>query len=166
MRFAARLGSLTQHFAARFRKEVLPPYSAEIEREQHEDRSGLSTPALLERLEFWVHRTLYDFARDSLKPTFLALRPGRARHGQYIHTRGEADDPLGEDSLPDAGSRAPLSRSRAAARHGLLFGLPLLHSRPARRRHRRRGIKRRSRKRSKTSPRRPSCDVLIPAAIH
>src|SRR5205807_2309819 len=27
---------------------------------------------LLERLEFWVQRTLFDFARDSLKPTVLA----------------------------------------------------------------------------------------------
>src|SRR5262245_12744062 len=72
LRFAARLGSLTRDFAARFRKEVLPPFSAEVEREAREDRSGLTTPALLERLEFWTHRTLYDFARDSLKPTVLA----------------------------------------------------------------------------------------------
>jgi pyruvate,water dikinase len=72
LRLGARLGSLAQNFAARFRKEVLPPYSAEVEREAREDHAGLTTPALLERLEFWVHRTLYDFARDSLKPTLLA----------------------------------------------------------------------------------------------
>src|SRR5262249_19760626 len=72
--FAMRLGMLSHNFAERFRKEILPPYSAEVDCEAREDRSGLSTPALLERLEFWVHRTLYDFARDSLKPTFLAAK--------------------------------------------------------------------------------------------
>src|SRR5262249_34471299 len=110
IRFAARLGSLTRDFAARFRNEVLPAFSAEVEREEREDRSGLSTPALLERLEFWIHRTLYDFARDSLKPTFLAanamgnlereLTPplGRERAGTGLRelTRGGRADRGGD----------------------------------------------------------------------
>ena len=70
--FAVRLGRLSRTFADHFRRAVLPAFAAEVEREGREDRGHLKTPALLERLEFWIHRTLYDFARDSLKPTALA----------------------------------------------------------------------------------------------
>src|SRR5262249_24285581 len=37
-----------------------------------EDLSKLDEPALLQRLEHWIRRSLYDFARESLKPTALA----------------------------------------------------------------------------------------------
>jgi len=70
--FAVRLGRLSHSFADHFRGTILPAFAAEAEREGREDRSHLSTPALLERLEFWIHRTLYDFAREGLKPTALA----------------------------------------------------------------------------------------------
>jgi pyruvate,water dikinase len=70
--FAVRLGRLSRSFADHFRSAILPAFASEAEREGREDRSHLSTPALLERLEFWIHRTLYDFARDGLKPTALA----------------------------------------------------------------------------------------------
>ncbi len=72
LRCAVRLGRLRDAFAGHFREGVVPPFVAEARREAREDFAALSTPALLERLEFWIHRTLYDFARDSLKPTFLA----------------------------------------------------------------------------------------------
>jgi pyruvate,water dikinase len=39
---------------------------------RQQDRGRLDTPALLQRLEYWIQRTLFDFARDSLKPTALA----------------------------------------------------------------------------------------------
>ena len=70
--FAVRLGRLSRSFADHFRRAVLPAFAAEVERAGREDCTALTTPALLERLEFWIHRTLYAFARDSLKPTALA----------------------------------------------------------------------------------------------
>jgi pyruvate,water dikinase len=72
IRFALRLGNLSKTFAERFRRQILPPYVEAIERELREDLSKLTPAALLERLEFWIHRALVDFARDSLKPTALA----------------------------------------------------------------------------------------------
>lgn len=72
LRFALRMNGLAKTFADRFRREILPPFSEAVEREKAENLTALTTPALLERLEFWIHRTLHDFARDSLKPTALA----------------------------------------------------------------------------------------------
>src|SRR5205807_3663343 len=76
IRFALRLANLKKTFANRFHQEILPPYVEAVEREGREDLSGLSPPALLERLEFWIHRSLYDFAREGLKPTALAALAG------------------------------------------------------------------------------------------
>jgi rifampicin phosphotransferase len=70
--FAARLGNRHRTFAEHFRSEILPRFAREVDQGRAEDLSALAPPALLERLEFWIHRTLCDFARDSLKPTFLA----------------------------------------------------------------------------------------------
>jgi pyruvate,water dikinase len=67
-----QLTALAQTFADRLRQELLPAFAAETAREAAQDLTGLDTPALLSRLEHWIHRTLYDFARDSLKPTVLA----------------------------------------------------------------------------------------------
>ncbi len=72
IRFAVGLQRLANSFAERFRREVLPPFVEAVDREGREDLSKLTPPALLERLEFWIHRTLYEFARESLKPTALA----------------------------------------------------------------------------------------------
>jgi pyruvate,water dikinase len=63
---------LARTLAQRLREETFPAFAAEAARAAVEDLGGLDTPTLLERLEYWVRRTLYDFARDSLKPTALA----------------------------------------------------------------------------------------------
>jgi pyruvate,water dikinase len=72
VRRVVRLGALSGNFADQFRQEVLPAFSAEVDRAAAEDWPQLDTPALLERFDFWVRRTLDEFARDSLKPTALA----------------------------------------------------------------------------------------------
>lgn len=59
-------------FADRLRSEIIPAFTAETTRGAQEDLTSLEGPALLERLEHWVRRTLIDFARDSLKATVLA----------------------------------------------------------------------------------------------
>jgi phosphohistidine swiveling domain-containing protein len=67
-----QLNELARTFADRLRQEILPAFAAETAREAAVDLATLETPALLERLEHWVRRTLHDFARDSLKPTVFA----------------------------------------------------------------------------------------------
>jgi phosphohistidine swiveling domain-containing protein len=67
-----QLNDLARTFAGRLREELLPAFAEETAREAGQDLTGVETPALLSRLEHWIHRTLYDFARDSLKPTVLA----------------------------------------------------------------------------------------------
>jgi pyruvate,water dikinase len=62
----------TKTFADHFRKEVLPPFLTEVKQQESTDLTALESPVLLDRLEHWIQRTLYEFARDSLKPTVLA----------------------------------------------------------------------------------------------
>src|SRR5262249_354634 len=49
-----------------------PAFAEETRRGTEEDLSRLDERALHDRLQHWMQRTLYDFARDSLKPTALA----------------------------------------------------------------------------------------------
>jgi pyruvate,water dikinase len=112
MRSSAKLRQWNDTFARKLRDELLPAFGKETTEEMAKDVTGLSTEALLERLEHWTRRTLYDFARDSLKPTALAglamgsleraltrgLGPDRARAalGELImgvHPDPEADLP-------------------------------------------------------------------------
>jgi pyruvate,water dikinase len=72
LRHAVRLGAASRTFADRFRREVIPAFAGEAARAAADDLTRLDESALLARLEHWVRRTLYDFARDSLKPTALA----------------------------------------------------------------------------------------------
>jgi phosphohistidine swiveling domain-containing protein len=67
-----RLREFSQTFARRFREEIAPAFVAETRQEMTQDLGRLDNAALLERLEHWTRRTLFDFARDSLKPTVLA----------------------------------------------------------------------------------------------
>jgi pyruvate,water dikinase len=109
---AARVAKLTSTFAERFRGEILPPFAAETRRAAADDLTRLDDAALLGRLEHWIRRTLYDFARDSLKPTAIAamarlnvqrwlgrkLGPERARAAinelsMNVHPDPEADLP-------------------------------------------------------------------------
>jgi pyruvate,water dikinase len=114
VRRLVRLGALSSHFADHFRQEVLPAFDTEVERAAAEDWSRLDQPALLERFDFWVRRTLDEFARDSLKPTALAtvaraglegwlrrkLGPERARAALGELSMGIKPDP--EADLPGA----------------------------------------------------------------
>ena len=109
-----KLSRLTHDFADRFRREVLPAFAAEAAKGEAEDLAALDPPALLERLEHWMRRTLVDFARDSLKPTALAaiamravedklrprLGPGRVPAAVGALTTGVRPDP--EADLPGA----------------------------------------------------------------
>jgi pyruvate,water dikinase len=71
-RFELRLQAQVRLFAERLRGEIIPAFAAETAQGAAEDLSRLDDAALLERLEHWIRRTLYDFARDSLKATVLA----------------------------------------------------------------------------------------------
>jgi pyruvate,water dikinase len=67
--------ALCKTFAKRFREEIIPPFAAETDAELRRDVSRLDAPALLERLRYWIRRTLSEFARESLKPTALTAPP-------------------------------------------------------------------------------------------
>jgi phosphohistidine swiveling domain-containing protein len=70
-RFELQLQSWVRTFAERLRGEIIPAFAAETAKGAEEDLSKLDDPALLQRLEHWIRRTLYDFARESLKATVL-----------------------------------------------------------------------------------------------
>ena len=72
VRSGMKLRRLSRTFAQRFRDETIPTFVTEANREAGQDISDLEPAKLLERLNYWIQRTLYDFARDSLKPTALA----------------------------------------------------------------------------------------------
>ncbi len=72
MRFASRISKLGKTFAEHFHKAIAPTFVAEAEKAGAEDVAAFDAAALMKRFDFWVKRTLVDFARDSLKPTLLA----------------------------------------------------------------------------------------------
>jgi pyruvate,water dikinase len=72
VRSAGKMKQAGETCAKHLREEVLPAFAKEAEEEVARDLAKLDEPALLQRLEHWIHRALYDFARDSLKPTALA----------------------------------------------------------------------------------------------
>src|SRR5262249_23121353 len=71
-RSAIKLDQFRRTFADQLRQEIFPAFDAETAKEMSQEISGLDSAFFLERLEFWIRRTLIDFARDSLKPTVLA----------------------------------------------------------------------------------------------
>jgi pyruvate,water dikinase len=72
VRGGGRLKRMKREFPGQFEKHVVPAFLGEVERATQEDWSGKSDQQLLDLLEYWIRRTLIDFARDSLKPTVLA----------------------------------------------------------------------------------------------
>jgi rifampicin phosphotransferase len=70
-RFELQLQNWVRTFAGRLRGEIIPAFVAETNHGATEDLSKLDDNALLERMEHWIRRTLYDFARESLKATVL-----------------------------------------------------------------------------------------------
>jgi pyruvate,water dikinase len=71
LRFELQLQRWVRTFASRLRGEIIPAFVAETAQGAAEDLSKLDAAALLQRMEHWIRRTLYDFARDSLKATVL-----------------------------------------------------------------------------------------------
>jgi len=69
---AVRLAGQQRTLAARLREQIFPAFEKETRAEAKVDLERLDSPALFQRLEHWIQRTLCDFARDSLKPTVLA----------------------------------------------------------------------------------------------
>jgi phosphohistidine swiveling domain-containing protein len=61
-----------RRFAEPFRLKTIPAFVDETAQAAQENWSKLDALALLEKLEYWVERTLVTFARDSLKPTAFA----------------------------------------------------------------------------------------------
>jgi len=108
-----KLSQVSRTFADKLRQEIFPAFEAETAQEMSTNFSSLDSKALLERLDFWIRRTLIDFARDSLKPTVLAavamgnlerglrsLGPERTRAALGELTLGVHPDP--EADLPGA----------------------------------------------------------------
>ena len=72
MKADLRRQEVSKTFVARFQEEIIPAFERDTAEGKKEDLTQLDDNALLQRLEHWIQRTLYDFARDSLKPTALA----------------------------------------------------------------------------------------------
>jgi pyruvate,water dikinase len=72
LRADLRRQTLGQTFPTRFLEEIVPKFREVVEQGARDDLAKLDGTALLEQLEHWIHFTLYDFARDSLKPTAFA----------------------------------------------------------------------------------------------
>ncbi len=72
MKADLRRQKIRETFPNRFRSEIVPDFLRGVQAEAAVDISSLDNAALLDRLEHWIVRTLYDFARESLKPTALA----------------------------------------------------------------------------------------------
>jgi pyruvate,water dikinase len=73
-RAALRLRRLTRSFESSFRRDILPAFLEETRCEAATDWSSLDATLLRQRLEFWIRRTLIEFARDALKPGVLAAQ--------------------------------------------------------------------------------------------
>jgi pyruvate,water dikinase len=71
-RSSIRVRRLTRTFAREFDERIVPRFLKQVDAAWAEDLGPLSNRALLDRLNVWINRTLFDFARDSLKPTALA----------------------------------------------------------------------------------------------
>jgi rifampicin phosphotransferase len=67
-----RILKQSKTFPEEFHERIVPPFTIDVERANAEDLAKLDEPALLNRFDYWVQRTLVDFARHSLKPTLLA----------------------------------------------------------------------------------------------
>ncbi len=71
-RSSVKVRRLARTFATDFQQRIVPLFLKEVEAAAAEPLASLANDELLDRLHFWIKRTLCDFARDSLKPTALA----------------------------------------------------------------------------------------------
>lgn len=72
MRVNSQINQLSLTDPDHLRKKTLPDFARETAEGAKEDLAKLETQALLARLDHWIGRTLYDFAREGLRPTVLA----------------------------------------------------------------------------------------------
>lgn len=72
IRSAGRIQRGSRTFAEQYRQTIAPTFLAEVEAADAEDFSKLESAEVLQRFNYWVKRTLVDFARESLKPTLYA----------------------------------------------------------------------------------------------
>jgi pyruvate,water dikinase len=78
MRAEVRQRSMSRELPKCLRETVFPQFAAEAKREAAVDLTTLDSPALVDRLNSQIQKSLVDFARDSLKPTALTgLAMGR-----------------------------------------------------------------------------------------
>ena len=109
-----------RRFADPFRKKTIPAFVEEAKQAEQEDWSGLEPPALMQKLEHWIERTLVTFARDSLKPTAFAAG-SLARLQQLLEKKlpgDRAKQAVGELSLgihADPGTDLPEALRQLAA---------------------------------------------------
>lgn len=92
---ASKLKKMNRNFARRFREEIVPPFIAETQDALKIDMEKLDPASLLVQLDHWRKRTLFDFARDSLKPTALAANAmGQLERiiTQVLHAKSSASD--------------------------------------------------------------------------
>jgi pyruvate,water dikinase len=89
MRRSGLLGECSKTLPKRLREELMPAFARETATEMKADLGTLDPPALLERLDLWTKKTLFDFARASLKPTFLIeLHMAKLKAGLWLFPVG------------------------------------------------------------------------------
>ncbi len=71
-RIGSRAAKRAESFAEEYRSRIAPPIVAAARAELARDYSGIDSKELLSSFTTWTERTLVEFARDSLKPTFFA----------------------------------------------------------------------------------------------
>jgi phosphohistidine swiveling domain-containing protein len=89
-------------FADRFERKIAPAFLREVETATGEDWDSLSAPEIYGKFLEWFHKTLVDFARESLKPTALAailmakLEGAFTRRYQLPGTKLKPGEPTGQ----------------------------------------------------------------------
>jgi rifampicin phosphotransferase len=72
-RAAVRLRSMSRTFALQFQGQILPAFLISIQELSNQDFSKIESGVLLNLFRYLTRLVLVDFARDSLKPTVLAM---------------------------------------------------------------------------------------------
>ncbi|HEV3142553.1 MAG TPA: PEP/pyruvate-binding domain-containing protein [Gemmataceae bacterium] len=108
-------------FARQFRQMTIPQFVDETTSAANKDWAKLEPPQLLEKLRYWVQRTLVTFARDSLKATpFAAVAMNTVQR--------QLEKPLGPERAKEAagelatGVRPPADADLAAGLSDLASG--------------------------------------------